>query len=130
MHRSITLKPSGPLKCPSLSGALCCSAAVGRRGRGAVNAFAELTEDFGGATVRCEGCNHERCCFHRLWRGFSADEKKNRKQKTGLTASLREAASIVFLTTGEVIIPQRIRMLSVEKLQQCSRHLKGKVTIE
>lgn len=62
--------------------------------------------------------------------GSPLTKKKPKNKTTGLTASLGEAASIVFLTTGEVIIPQRIRMLSVEKLQQCSHHLKGKVTIE
>lgn len=45
---------------------------------GAVNAFIEQAEDLEHAPAiqtptRCEWCNHRRCCFNRLWRGFGAD---------------------------------------------------------
>lgn len=80
---------------------------------------AELTEDFGAAPIRCDWCSHKRCCFLRMWPGFSTTKGVGRGPVT-----------IVFVTTGELIIPQRIRMLSVEKLQQCSNHMKSKVTIQ
>lgn len=87
----------------------------------AANAFTELKEDIGASPARCEWCNHKWCCFHRLWQEFSADRKKEPR---------RGPVTIVTVTTGVVIIPQCIRMLSAGKLQQSSNHIKGKVSIE
>lgn len=63
--------------------------------------------------------------------GSLLTKTKQNKKKNGVdTEPGRGTITIVFVTTGEVIIPQCIRMLSTEKLQQCSNHMKGKVTIE
>lgn len=44
--------------------------------------------------------------------------QKKKKKKNGVDAKLgRGTVTIVFVTPGEVIIPECIRMLSVEKLQ-------------